>query len=88
MLRRTSKRVKEVVDKMHLLVVVRLSRSFWDDTRNGTQETKLQVVVQCPALAHLNLLAEIQISKQTGQRDLQEFWDSAGSWCISISVAI
>jgi hypothetical protein len=35
-LRRTSKRVKEVVDKMHLPAVVRLSRSFWDDTRKGT----------------------------------------------------
>jgi hypothetical protein len=31
MLRRTSKRVKEVVDKIRLPVVVRLSRSFWDD---------------------------------------------------------
>ena len=35
MLRRTSKRVKEVVDKMRLPAVVRLSRSFWD-ARNGT----------------------------------------------------
>ncbi len=35
-LRRTSKRVKEVVDKMHLPAVVRLSRSFWDDTLKGT----------------------------------------------------
>ena len=31
MLRKTSKRVKEIVDKMRLPVVVRLSRSFWDD---------------------------------------------------------
>jgi hypothetical protein len=29
--RRTSKRVKEVVDEMRLLVVVRLRRSSWDD---------------------------------------------------------
>ena len=35
MLRSTSKKVKEVVDKMRLPAVVRLSRSFWDDTRNG-----------------------------------------------------
>jgi len=38
MLRRTSKRVKEVVDKMRLSAVVRLSRSFWSfwsDARNG-----------------------------------------------------
>jgi hypothetical protein len=38
MLRRTSKRVKEVVDKMRLPAVVRLSRSFWDATRNGTEK--------------------------------------------------
>ncbi len=31
MLRRTSKKVKGVVDKMRLPAVVRLSRSFWDD---------------------------------------------------------
>jgi hypothetical protein len=37
MLRRTSKRVKEVVDKMRLPAVVRLSRSFWDDARDGTK---------------------------------------------------
>jgi hypothetical protein len=36
MLRRTSKTVKEVVDKMRLPAVVRLSRSFWDDARNDT----------------------------------------------------
>ena len=36
MLRRTSKRVKEVVDKMRLPAVVRLSRSFLHDARNGT----------------------------------------------------
>jgi hypothetical protein len=46
MLKRTSKRVKEVVDKMRLPAVVRLSRSFWDDIRNGTQEAKLQFVLR------------------------------------------
>ena len=35
-LRRTSNRVKEVVDKMLLPAVVRLSRGFWDDARNST----------------------------------------------------
>ncbi len=44
MLRRTSKKVKEVVDKMRLPAVVRLSRSFWGDARNGTQEAKLHFV--------------------------------------------
>jgi hypothetical protein len=46
MLRRTSKKVKEVVDKMRLPAVVRLSRSFWDDARNGTGETKLAFVLR------------------------------------------
>ncbi len=41
MLRRTSKRVKEVVDKMRLPAVVRLSRSFWVDARNGTVAERL-----------------------------------------------
>jgi hypothetical protein len=36
MLSRTSKIVEEVVDKMQLPPVVRLSRSFWDDSLNGT----------------------------------------------------
>jgi hypothetical protein len=46
MLRRTSKRVKEVVDKMRLPAVVRLSRSFWDDARNGTEQSKRQFVLR------------------------------------------
>jgi hypothetical protein len=44
MLKRTSKRVKEVVDKMRLPAVVLLSRSFWDDARNGTAAEKLEFV--------------------------------------------
>jgi Ran GTPase-activating protein (RanGAP) involved in mRNA processing and transport len=51
MLRRTSKRVKEVVDKMRLPAVVRLSRSFWDDARNGTAAEKLQFVMRQLAVA-------------------------------------
>jgi len=46
MLRRTSKRVKEVVDKMRLPAVVRLSRRFWSDVRNGTAAEKLQFVLR------------------------------------------
>ena len=46
MLRRTSKRVLEVVDKMRLPAVVRLSRSFWADARNGTAAEKLQLVMR------------------------------------------
>jgi Ran GTPase-activating protein (RanGAP) involved in mRNA processing and transport len=46
MLRSTSKRVKEVVDKMRLPAVVRLSRSFWNDARNGTEKEKRQFVLR------------------------------------------
>jgi hypothetical protein len=57
MLRRTSKRVKEVVDKMRLPAVVRLSRSFCDDDPPnewrcvagpvpGTERTKRQLVLR------------------------------------------
>jgi hypothetical protein len=46
MLRRTSKRVKEIVDKMRLPAVIRLSRSFWGDARNGTAAEKLQFVIR------------------------------------------
>ncbi len=122
MLRRTSKRVKEAVDKMRLPSVVHLSRNFWDDSHNGTNRTKLEFVlrqlaamtarclittlelprcemtgqdaerlaralVQCPALAHL-ILEAILASYQAGQRDLQECSGSAGSLCISISMAM
>jgi hypothetical protein len=90
MLRMTSKRIKEVVDKMRPPAVVRLSRVFWGDARNGTAAEKLRfvfrqltalaarcristlelwhcemqgqdaerlagVLVQCPALVHLDL---------------------------------
>ena len=53
MLRRTSKRVKKVVDKMRLPAVVRLSRSF-RDARNGTKRAKLQFVF-------MQLAAEVRL---------------------------
>jgi hypothetical protein len=46
MLRRTSKRVKEVVDKMRRPAVVRFGRSFWDDIRNGTGAEKVQFLIR------------------------------------------
>jgi hypothetical protein len=46
MLRRTSKRAREVVDKMRLPAVVRLSRRFWDDARTGTAAVKRQLVIR------------------------------------------
>jgi hypothetical protein len=41
MLRRTSKRVKTVVDKMCLSVVVHLNRNIWDDIRADTVSEQL-----------------------------------------------
>ncbi len=46
MLRRTSKTVKEVVDKMRLPAVVRLSRRFWGGARHITDAEKLQFVMK------------------------------------------
>ena len=46
MLRRISKRFKEVVHKMRLPTVVRLSRSFWVHARNGTEKEKRQFVLR------------------------------------------
>ena len=46
MLRRTSKKVKKVVEKLLLPVVVRLRRDFWNDCRNGTREDKLKFVLR------------------------------------------
>ena len=43
LLRRTSRRVKDVVDNVCLSVVVRSSRSLWDDTRNDTERSKNQL---------------------------------------------
>ena len=46
MLRRTSTRVKEVVDKMCLSAVVHLRKSFWNDARNDTVKERLQFVMR------------------------------------------
>jgi hypothetical protein len=67
MLRRTSKRVKEVVDKMRLPAVVCLSRRFWND---GTATEKLQFVLrQLLALtAHCRIITlELQHCRMEGQ---------------------
>jgi hypothetical protein len=74
LLRRTSKRVKEAVDKMRLPAVVRLSRSFWDDARNGMEEAKLQFVLRQLAsmtawcLIHKFELPECEMKGQNAQR--------------------
>ena len=51
-LRRRSKRVNKAVEKLHMPAVVRLSRSFWDDARNGTTAEKLDfLLMQLPLMA-------------------------------------
>ena len=59
MLRRTSKTVQEVVGKMSVTPVVRLSRSFWDDARNDTAAEKIQFV-----LRQLSALTDSPVSHQ------------------------
>ena len=44
-------------------------------------------MVQCTSLAHLNLNYNNKL-EQPEQRDLQECWDSTGSWCTSILAGI
>jgi hypothetical protein len=62
MLRMTSKRVKEVVDKMSLSAGVRLSRSFWNDTRNGTEKEKRQFVLrQLAAMTSLCRITTLEL---------------------------
>jgi hypothetical protein len=63
-LRRTSKRVKEAVDKMRLPAVVRLSRGFCDDARNGTGEAKLEFVLrQLAAMTARCLITTLELPK-------------------------
>ncbi len=64
MLRRTSKTVKEVVDKMRLPAVVRLSRSFWGDAhRNGMAAEKLQFMMrQLPLMTACCRITTLELS--------------------------
>ena len=63
MLRRTSKRVKEVVDKVRLSAVVRLSKSFIDDDSNGTAAEKIQFVFrQITALTSWCRITTLELS--------------------------
>ena len=89
------------MDKMRLTDVVRreLGRSFSGDVCNGTTTEKLQFVISeltvlskvrtvsphysCHTAAIISLISEIGL-----HRGLQECWDSAGSWCTSISATI
>jgi hypothetical protein len=64
MLRRTSKRVKEIVDKMRLPAVIRLSRSFLGDARNGTASEKLEFVfIQLTAMTDRCLITILELPR-------------------------
>jgi len=63
MLRSTSKRVKEVVDKMRLPAVVLLIMSFWGLGRNGPRETNLEFVfMQVTAMTVRCRITTLQLS--------------------------
>jgi len=89
-LRGTSKRVKEVVDKISP-AVFRLRRRFWDDARNGTPAEKLKFVM-CK-LTGVTVRRRMQRSsfralKDKLQKGLQECWRSAQRWRTLISATI
>jgi hypothetical protein len=64
MLRRTSKKVREVVDKMRLPAVVRLSRSFWNNARKGTGVAKLELFWrQLAAMTARCLITTLELPK-------------------------
>ncbi len=71
MLRRTSKKVKKLVDKMRLPAVVRLSRSFWvwGDVRNRTAAEKLQSVMrQLPLMTAWCRISTLELPECDMQR--------------------
>ena len=70
MLRRTSKKVKEAVDKMRLPAVVRLSRSFWGDVHNDLDGIPGLVPVLVPV---------IQGCKNPGSLGQGQTWDESKS---------
>ena len=81
MLRRTSKKVKDVVGTLLLPAVVHLSRDFWNDFRNGTREEiilssqqALRLLPECWGSAQrcVTSISATIASNQAGQRRLQE----------------
>jgi hypothetical protein len=87
MLRRTSKRVKEVVFG---------TTSFWDESAHGLAAEKIQFVLRqltrLTANSHIRTLelqrCEMKGSAMPGQRVLQECWGSAQLSLAAISTAM
>ena len=75
MLRMTSKRVKEVVDKMRLPCVVALRRSFWfDDPRRDTAPQRMKRVLAqlatMPARCHITTLVMSSCSMRGHEEEI------------------
>jgi hypothetical protein len=63
MLRRTSKRVKEAVDKLRLPTVLNLNKAFWNNLRYGTPADKLQhILTQLEKMTYLCSITKLVLS--------------------------
>ncbi len=70
MMRRTSKRLKEVVDKMCLPAVVRMGRIFWHDAHNVTEKSKHPFVLM--QLTLMTVCCHTMVWKDKMQRGLHK----------------
>jgi hypothetical protein len=90
MLRMTSKKVQELVDKVRPPAVVRLSRSFWEDVRNGTGAERLnRILAPLATMPTRCRIITLDLSLcngfgPDGAGGLQECWHSVQSWLTSI----
>ena len=64
MMRMTSMRVREVVDKVSLPAAVRLSRSFWVDVRNDTVAERLtHIFAQLPTMTTRHHITRLELPR-------------------------
>ena len=78
MLRRTSKRVKDAIDKIRPPTEVILNMSFWNDIRNGTINEKIQLVTrQLRVLATTCLITRLELPRS--KMNIKEILDQCKS---------
>jgi Ran GTPase-activating protein (RanGAP) involved in mRNA processing and transport len=78
MLRMTSKKIKNIIDKMHLPVFVHLKMSFWQDIRNGTINEKIQLVTrQLSVLACTYKITSLELPRS--KMNIKEILDQCKS---------
>jgi Leucine-rich repeat (LRR) protein len=78
MLRMTSKKIKNIIDKMHLPVFVHLNMSFWQDIRNGTINEKIQLVTrQLSVLACTYKITSLELPRS--KMNIKEILDQCKS---------